>query len=85
MLCRFAIFAGKFSEKEILEEKYISLIGSLQVFHDARRTNNILGIPIKSPTATSLPQRFLYPQSEIGSNENFPGVIDLFTATPVNN
>tara|TARA_B100001093_G_scaffold386779_1_gene372743 strand:+ start:3182 stop:4498 length:1317 start_codon:yes stop_codon:yes gene_type:complete len=76
---------GENLTKEILEEKYISLIGSLQVFHDARRTNNILGIPIKSPTATSLPQRFLYPQSEIGSNENFPGVIDLFTATPVNN
>ena len=71
--------------KEILEEKYISLIGSLQVFHDTRRTDNILNVPIKSSTATAIPQRFLYPQSEIGSNINFPGVVDLFTKTPVNN
>lgn len=76
---------GQDLTKEILEEKYISLIGSLQVFHDTRRTDNVLNVPIKSSTATSIPQRFLYPQSEIGSNSNFPGVVDLFTKTPVNN
>jgi hypothetical protein len=70
---------------EILEEKYISMIGSLQVFHDARRTNNVLSIPVKSTSATSIPQRFLYPQSEIGANKNFPGVIGLFEKTSINN
>ncbi|MGO4912237.1 SusD/RagB family nutrient-binding outer membrane lipoprotein [Leeuwenhoekiella sp. W20_SRS_FM14] len=70
---------------EILEEKYISLIGSLQVFHDARRTNNALNLPIKGATNTALPQRFLYPQSEINANSSFPGVIDLFVKTAVNN
>ncbi len=69
---------------EILEEKYISLIGSLQVFHDVRRTDNAIGVPIKGTGATKLPQRFLYPQIEINSNENFPGLIDLFTETAVN-
>ena len=69
---------------EILEEKYVSLPGSLQVFHDARRTKNVLGIPIKKPNETLLPQRFLYPQTEINSNDNFPGLIDLFTPTEVN-
>lgn len=70
---------------EILEEKYLSLPGSLQVFHDARRTGNVLGVPVKNTNATTIPQRFLYPQLEINSNSNFPGVVGLFVKTPVNN
>lgn len=69
--------------KEILEEKYVSLPGSLQVFHDVRRTKNLLGIPNKGSGAT-IPQRFYYPQSELNANSNFPGLVDLFTPTPVN-
>ena len=69
---------------EILEEKFVSMPGSLQVWHDARRTNNALGLPIKNETAPRLPQRFFYPQAEINSNDNFPGVVDLFEPTPVN-
>lgn len=69
---------------EILEEKYITLIGSLQVFHDARRTENLIGVPLKNSTATKLPQRFLYPQNEINANTSFPGVIELFSETEVN-
>lgn len=70
--------------REILEEKYITLIGSLQVFHDVRRTNNLIGVPKKSANATSLPQRFLYPQIELSTNKSFPGIVELFTPTPVN-
>jgi starch-binding outer membrane protein, SusD/RagB family len=70
--------------REILEEKYITLIGSTQVFHDIRRTQNLLKIPVKSATSSSVPQRFLYPQTEINTNKKFPGVIDLFTPTGVN-
>jgi hypothetical protein len=69
---------------QILEEKYISLPGSLQVFHDARRTKNVLGIPVKGTGNPSIPQRFLYPQIEINSNASFPGLADLFDPTPVN-
>lgn len=69
---------------QILEEKYISLIGSTQVFSDVRRTKNALGVPIKGTNATKIPQRFLYPQIEINSNKNFPGIVDLFTETAVN-
>ena len=69
---------------EILEEKYVSLPGSLQVWHDARRTNNALNVPIKNESATTIPQRFFYPQVEINSNDNFPGIVDLFTPTAVN-
>lgn len=69
---------------QILEEKYISLPGSLQVFHDARRTKNVLGIPVKGSGNPSIPQRFLYPQLEINSNASFPGVVDLFEPTPIN-
>lgn len=77
--------SGENLTNEILEEKYISMVGSLQVFHDARRTNNALNITIKSTSATNIPQRFLYSQSEVGANSNFPGIIDLYTKTPINN
>lgn len=72
---------------EILEEKYITLIGSLQVYHDVRRTNNAIGVPVKNTSQgnTTIPQRFLYPQIELNSNTNFPGIINQFTKTPVNN
>lgn len=68
---------------EILEEKYISLIGELQPFHDIRRTNNLLNVPPK--TGSTIPQRFIYPQVEVDTNPNVPSPIpDLFTKTPVN-
>lgn len=72
--------------EEILEEKYVTLIGSTQVFHDVRRTNNLIGVPIKNTTQgnTTIPQRFLYPQTEVDSNSNFPGFVDLFEPTSVN-
>lgn len=69
---------------EILEEKYLSMPGSLQIFHDVRRTNNAIGVPIKGTNNPSIPQRFLYPQVEVSTNANFPGVVDLFVKTPVN-
>ena len=70
---------------QILEEKYISLPGSLQVFHDTRRTKNMLAVPIKGVGHTTIPQRFYYPQVEINANDNFPGLVDMFVPTPVNN
>jgi hypothetical protein len=69
---------------EILEEKYLSMPGSLQIFHDVRRTNNAIGVPIKGTNKPSIPQRFLYPQIEVSTNTNFPGIVDLFEKTPVN-
>jgi len=70
--------------REILEEKYISLIGSLQVFQDIRRTDNMIGVQVKGTGHTMIPQRFLYPDSERNSNSNFPGLKDLFDKTPIN-
>ena len=69
--------------KEIIEEKYICLIGELQPFHDVRRTNNILGIPAK--VGSTIPQRFIYPQVEIDTNPNVPSPLPtLFDKTPIN-
>ena len=70
--------------REILEEKYISLIGCVQIFNDIRRTNNILQIPFLGDQNAQHPQRFLYPQIEIDNNTNFPGLIDIYEPTPVN-
>lgn len=68
---------------EILEEKYVSLVGQIEVFNDLRRTNNFLGL---SPTTGgNLPERFLYPQEEIDANTSTPSPIpDIFVATTVN-
>lgn len=69
---------------EILEERYITFIGQTEQFNDVRRTKNALGItPV---TGSKLPQRLLYPQSEINTNSNTPVLAsgDLFTETPVN-
>jgi hypothetical protein len=63
---------------EIIEEKYVSLYGQIEQFTDVRRTKNLLGItPV---TGTVLPQRFLYPQSELNTNSNTPKLVtgDLF-------
>lgn len=68
---------------EILEEKYITLIGELQPYHDIRRTANMLNVPPK--TGTVIPQRFIYPQVEIDANPNVPSPLPgLFDPTPVN-
>lgn len=68
---------------DILEEKYITMFPNPAVFHDIQRTDNFIGITIKS--GNNLPKRFLYPESETNSNSNAPGTIpDLFTATPIN-
>ncbi|WP_341227482.1 SusD/RagB family nutrient-binding outer membrane lipoprotein [uncultured Arcticibacterium sp.] len=68
----------------ILEEKYITMVGSPQVYSDLRRTNNLVGVPVKSSTAPNIPQRFLYPEVEINTNKSFPGVIGLYIPTKVN-
>ncbi len=71
--------------KEILTERYLTFMGQINAFNDARRTNNALGVPVKSSTAPSIPQRFLYPQSEINTNPNVPKPIPgLYEKTPVN-
>lgn len=68
---------------EIVEEKYVSLVGQIEVFNDVRRTNNYLNIPTAAGNA--LPARFLVPQDEIDANVNAPSPIpDLFEPTPVN-
>lgn len=76
--------AGEALWREIIEERYYSLLAQYEVFNDVRRTDNLLGIPANR--GDELPERFLYPQSEINSNENVPDQTDdaLFQPTPVN-
>jgi len=68
--------------REVIEERYITLLGQLEGYNDIRRTNNLLDIPIKVGSAT-LPLRLLYPQSELNTNNNVP-TVGLFDATPAN-
>ncbi|MDA0793086.1 MAG: SusD/RagB family nutrient-binding outer membrane lipoprotein [Bacteroidetes bacterium] len=77
--------SGNLLLKQILEEKYLTLIGELVTFHDLRRTRNFIGVPNKptgSTGASDFPQRFLYPQSELDTNENIPNPVpEFFTPT----
>ena len=74
--------SGAALKKEVLEEKYITLIGELVTYHDLRRTGNLIGVPNKlngSTSATGYPQRFLYPQNEVDTNkENMPDPLPTF-------
>lgn len=59
--------------REIYEERYVYFIGHFESFTDYRRTNNIAEIQLKN--FDNSPQRFLYPQAEINSNNNVPSPI----------
>ena len=70
--------------REILEERYVTLTGQLEVFNDIRRTGNYLNIPVV-PGNSTIPLRLLYPQSEINTNPNVPADnVGLFQATDAN-
>ena len=73
--------------REILEERYVTLFGQIEVFSDVRRTRSepVVRVQVMPNTGTDLPQRFIYPQSEIDRNGNVPSPLPgLFDATLVN-
>ncbi|MGY8867406.1 MAG: SusD/RagB family nutrient-binding outer membrane lipoprotein [Methylophagaceae bacterium] len=71
---------GTTLKMEILEEKYITLVGELVVYHDLRRNSNSIGVPTKG-NAAQYPQRFLYPQNEVDTNTNVPKPLPTFFQT----
>ena len=73
--------------REILEERYITFFGQIEGFNDTRRTGNeaTVRVPVTPNTGSRLPQRFVYPQTEIDRNSNVPRPIpDFFAPTPIN-
>lgn len=73
--------------REILEERYITLIGTFEGFNDMRRTfkESNIKVPIPVNFGSNLPQRMLYPQVEVDRNTSMPtNYPDLFTPTPIN-
>ena len=71
---------------EILEERYVTFFGQIEGFNDVRRTRKEeVGIRLQPNTGSLLPERFLYPQSEIDSNPNTPSPLPgFFEPTEVN-
>ncbi len=68
--------------REILTERYLTLIGQLEGFTDIRRTNNFLKIPLAAGK-TDFPKRFLYSQIEVNTNPNVPkDNVGLFDPLP---
>jgi len=62
--------------REVLEERYVYFIGDLEAFVDHARThgeNGVEGYMQLKPGFNGQPLRFIYPQAEIDSNDNFPG------------
>lgn len=73
--------------REILEERYVTLFGQVEGFNDTRRTlkEATVRVPVQPNTGNQLPQRFIYPQSEIDRNANTPSPIPgFFEPTPIN-
>lgn len=69
--------------REILQERYIYLMGSYESFNDFGRTNNGAEIQLKAGKAGT-PQRFLYPQVEVNANPNTPSPLpSIITKTPI--
>jgi len=68
--------------REILEERYVTLIGQIEGFNDERRTHNFLGIPT-APGKPNYPERCLYSQIEVNTNPNVPSTgVGLFDKVP---
>ncbi len=74
--------------REILEERYVQFVGSIEGFNDVRRTFKETDIRVTVPTNTSggtMPQRILYPQIEVDLNTSTPNPIPaLNVPTPIN-
>ena len=73
--------------REIMEERYVTFFGQIEGFNDLRRTlkESNIRVPVAPNKGSELPQRFLYPQSEIDRNAQTPNPIpSLFQATPIN-
>lgn len=73
--------------REILQERYITLFGQIEVFNDTRRTQDesIVKVPIVPNVGSDLPQRLLIGDSEIVANNNTPNPIPgFFEPTNVN-
>jgi starch-binding outer membrane protein, SusD/RagB family len=75
--------------REILEERYITFVGSIEGFNDVRRTFKETDIRVTVPvnvTGASMPLRILYPQVEVDLNTSTPNPIPgLNVPTAVNN
>lgn len=73
--------------REILEERYVTFFGQMEGFNDVRRTTRetTVQVPVPPNTGNAIPQRFLYPQTELDRNDNVPNPIPgLFEPTDVN-
>ena len=73
--------------REILEERYVTFFGLIEPFNDMRRTQDEtqVRVPVQPNVGNELPQRFLYPQTEIDRNENTPSPIpNFFDPTDIN-
>jgi hypothetical protein len=55
--------------REILEERYVTLIGQIEGWNDMRRTGNFLNLPVATGKP-DYPRRGLYSQIEINTNPN---------------
>ncbi|HKK80072.1 MAG TPA: hypothetical protein VJ933_10600, partial [Phaeodactylibacter sp.] len=70
-----------------LEERYVTFFGHIEGFNDTRRTlkESTVRVQVEPNTGVQLPQRFLYPTTEIDRNPNVPTPVpDFFEPTPVN-
>ncbi|MFT7233333.1 MAG: hypothetical protein ACI8TA_002558 [Cyclobacteriaceae bacterium] len=82
-----SLTSGEALLREILQERYVTLFGQIEVFNDTRRTLNEakIRVPVVPNSGSDMPQRFLYAQSELDANASTPNPIPgFFEKTPIN-
>lgn len=74
-------YSGTTLIQEILDETYLTYISSIEAFNFVRRVD----YPLAPVRGNTIPQRFLYANTEINANSNTPQPIPSLTEpTPVN-
>nr|WKN36388.1 SusD/RagB family nutrient-binding outer membrane lipoprotein [Tunicatimonas sp. TK19036] len=75
--------------REIIQERFVSGFGEFIPFNDARRLRKedqdiAIPIPLNIGSATQIPERFIYANSELNANSRAPEDPGLYTPTEVN-
>ena len=74
-LPQYSGLSGTALLEAIMNEKYIALVQNGQVWNDWKRT----GYPeLTTKDGLEIPRRYMYPEDEENTNENFPGVLGIY-------
>lgn len=75
---RYSGLSGDALLEAIMNEKYKALFLNMQTWNDWKRTGYPAIVSL-DPEGKDIPRRFLYPSDEENTNDNFPGILGMWT------